>query len=96
MGWKDLSYTKKGIIIGVVIFLVWLVIGYNLFGRINQDLALYGKIQCITLGGPVSCLESGSVSAFFQNILSLGLFFGLPLILICTLIGWIIGKFKRK
>ena len=101
MGWKNWSYAKRGLLIGVVI---WLVL--NLVSLINQivsglppnSLQLFLSSIVYILGFP-AVLIGGALNYGGAGFVGVILFYIGTLICFAlwgALIGWIIKKIKKK
>ena len=73
MKWKNLSYVKKGFIIGLII----------------------GVLQFIAVPTYIILISGGFLQTEIFIGLILHLIISIIILLICTFIGWIIGKFKK-
>ncbi|MDO8508666.1 MAG: hypothetical protein Q7S27_03205 [Nanoarchaeota archaeon] len=91
MDWNKTSSTKKGSIIGLILF----VISVAYFGIIRIILNL-GKGECGYNGMPSFhgtgfCTYNSILPYLFYSII----IFGIPLFLVSLFIGWIIQKGKK-
>lgn len=93
MSFKDLSYPKKGMIIGLIIVILFLLISLFLPVRcigLSED----GTTACSPLQGfDIVIYNFKTLSEYPINIL---IYLIIPAILIGTIIGWIYGKIKEK
>jgi hypothetical protein len=83
MKWNDLSYTKRGMIIGFIlatIFLIFIIIQY-----ITSFQAIYGGSGKFGIAWTII----GSFPIIIISILGFGIILG-----ICSLIGFVIGKYN--
>jgi hypothetical protein len=110
MGWKNWGYTKRGFIIGLLIafailFYVFIIKGYIDCKNPDETLQMLQKFSGFQ-SEPEPLLECmlSSIGMIFsfglmfyskQLLLSFVLWIVLPIVL-CTGIGWIIGKIKSK
>jgi len=113
MSWKDWSYTKKGLIIGLVYGIVSSVFSYiiTLQGREVLEDNILLIFLSIILTWPLfisliffapiyylGVLTSSSILLVVANFITDNVYvFGIiGLALFGTLIGWIVGKIKKK
>ena len=110
MGWKDWSYVKKGVVVGIIIWIV-LIILYNISGVIvpcepsgmEGDMCT-NSFQDSILGillilGFPALLIGGTPNMSTAGPVGVGIFYIRTLICFAlwgALLGWIIKKIKKK
>ena len=93
MGWKNLSYWLKGGIIGIIVLIILLIIGFILDLTIQSSFFPYTLMMIfIPLIPFVLIIEAFGIG--FEDVI---FFITLPAyFIIGAVIGWIVGKIKSK
>lgn len=95
MGWKNLSYTKKGVMVALIATFTFAILGLlikplNLF--FLGGFVLFSLFDELFLGGSFTSPSLVGPSLIFAYIFLSGAVYSL----IGALIGWIVGKLKKK
>jgi len=97
MGWKDWSYWLRGGVIGLIIGIILLIIGYILPLLICPDFFRVGPVYPTNQPICFSLISNPlRTHAPFPTILLPWIIFILILALLGSLIGFIVGKIKQK
>ncbi len=105
MEWEDKSYAKKGGIIAITIYFIGFVV-ISLLGMNGQNMQIVGISTFLGFSIPlfsgwlVTCggyfLENCSNNPNFLVLIIVGIVMTVVYFLIGALIGWIVGKIKKK
>ena len=91
MGWKNWSYTRKGMVLGIILFFISVIY----FGVVRVIIDL-GELRCSTQGLGFEQYSPCKLGLIPRYILLSSIFWGIPLFLVSLLIGFIIRKIKSE